>query len=130
MEKDKLRLSALDGLLGFAIILVFLNHINTSFIQGLLPQWLFGWIWSNGVTGVTFLFILSGFLMSTIYPHPKSAASFLQKRYTRIFPLFLTMCVVMFVGGITNTQSPLFFLEILFGCAISTYIVWVFIVKK
>lgn len=130
MEKDKLRLSALDGLRGFAIILVFLNHINTSFVQSLLPQWLFGWIWSNGVTGVTFLFILSGFLMSTIYPSPVSSTAFWQKRYTRIFPLFLTMCVVMFVGGLTNTKSPLFFLEILFCCAIFTYIVWVFVVKK
>lgn len=130
MEKDKLRLSCLDGLRGFAIILVFLNHINTSFVQTLLPSWLFGWIWTNGVTGVTFLFILSGFLMSTIYPNPTSGLAFLQKRYTRIFPLFLTMCAVMFMGGLTHTTSPLFLLEILFCSALVTYFLWVFIVKK
>lgn len=132
MEKDKLhsRLTALDGLRGFAIILVFLNHIPTSFLQNILPRWAFGWIYSNGVTGVTFLFILSGFLMSTIYPNPQSAKEFLQKRYTRIFPLFLTMCAVMFVGGLSNTKSPVVFLSILFGFALVTYFFWVGIVKR
>lgn len=132
MEKDKLhsRLAALDGLRGFAIILVFLNHINTSFIQNILPRSMFGWLFSNGVTGVTFLFILSGFLMSSLYPNPPSAIAFLQKRYTRIFPLFLTMCAVMFVGGLSNTKSPVIFVEILFGFALLTYIIWVFIIKK
>ncbi|HSD98388.1 MAG TPA: acyltransferase [Patescibacteria group bacterium] len=132
MEKDQLheRLTALDGLRGFAIILVFLNHINTGFIQVLLPSWLFGWIFSNGVTGVTFLFILSGFLMSTLYAHPKSATAFLQKRYTRIFPLFLTMCAIMFVGRITQTKSPFVFLEILVGFSLCTYILWMYVIKK
>ncbi len=132
MEKDTLhtRLTALDGLRGFAILLVFLSHINTSFVQKIVPLWLFGWIFTNGVTGVTFLFILSGFLMSTIYPNPQSTTTFLQKRYTRIFPLFLTLCAVMFTREVFDIKSALYSLEILFGYALFTYVVWVFIIQK
>lgn len=63
MEKDRTgtRLSSLDGLRGFAIILVFLNHITTTFLNKYVPFDLLGWFFGDGVTGVSFLFILSGF---------------------------------------------------------------------
>ena len=89
------RLHTLDGLRGIAIIMVFLSHSNATFINR--SSLLGGYIFNSGVIGVTFLFILSGFLMAYLYPQPKNKLSFLQKRYTRIFPLFLTMCTVLFI---------------------------------
>ncbi len=132
MEKDKTssRLSALDGLRGFAIILVFLNHINTAFISPYLSPYLFGWIFADGVTGVTFLFILSGFLMSYLYPNPPSPLAFLQKRYTRIFPLFLTMCSVMMMYRLNPHASWFYFISIILVFAIITHILWVYVIKK
>lgn len=132
MEKDttSFRLAALDGLRGFAIILVFLNHINTSFISGSLPAPFFSWIFLDGVTGVTFLFILSGFLMAYLYSNPPQAMPFLQKRYTRIFPLFLTMCAVMLVYRLSPHAQWFLLLGAILVFAFFTHLVWVYGIKK
>src|SRR4051794_33260812 len=98
MQPESDRLTSLDGIRGLAILSVFLNHINASSISlpaklGIVSEVLF----TSGVIGVSFLFILSGFLMAYIYPTASNKVAFLQKRYTRIFPLFLTMSVVSLV---------------------------------
>ncbi len=131
MEKDTLasRLHALDGLRGFAILLVFLNHINTAYIAPLFPTPLFGWIFSNGVTGVTLLFILSGFLMAYLYPQPV-ALQFLQKRYTRIFPLFLTMSAVMMAYRLQPHAPWYIYPLIIITSASCVHIIWVYGLKK
>jgi len=131
MEKDKSnsRLLALDGLRGFAIILVFLNHISTTYLQSVIPFNLLGWFFGDGVTGVTFLFILSGFLMASIYPTPHSSLGFLQKRYTRIFPLFLSMCVVMFLYHLFPHYPSLFFIIIISLVASLVNVIWVNMLK-
>src|SRR6185436_5595044 len=85
---------------------------------------------SSGVTGVSFLFILSGFLMSYLYPHPVSGWEFLQKRYTRIFPLFLSMCGFMFCLFLFPQLHWLVYIVILFLIAGFVHIVWVYGVKK
>jgi peptidoglycan/LPS O-acetylase OafA/YrhL len=131
MEKDKVssRLLSLDGLRGFAIILVFLNHITTTYLERLVPFNLLGWLFGEGVTGVSFLFILSGFLMASIYPNPSGSLSFLQKRYTRIFPLFLSMCLVMFLYHLSPHNQPIFFLTAIFLIAFLVHIIWVYLLK-
>ncbi len=132
MEKDKnvKRLQVLDGIRGIAIILVFLNHVElTSLTQNWSP--LFTQIlFSNGVTGVTLLFILSGFLMAYIYPNPPSYTQFLQKRYTRIFPLFLTMCTVMVLYRIAPDMAWYLKTSLIFGLALISHIIWVYGIKK
>ncbi len=131
MEKDKSssRLLALDGLRGFAIILVFLNHVVTTHLQRLIPFNLLGWLLGDGVTGVTFLFILSGFLMASIYPNPQSTSAFLQKRYTRIFPLFLTMCVVMLLYHLYPQLSG-FLLILTLILALCGHTLWTNVIKN
>jgi peptidoglycan/LPS O-acetylase OafA/YrhL len=135
MEKNNTgnRLSALDGVRGFAIILVVLTHVDASYITPHIPSLfnpLLKMIFTSGVTGVSLLFILSGFLMGYIYPQPKSYTGFLQKRYTRIFPLFLTMCTVMLFYRIFPDMQWYVRLILLFSLALFSHAVWVYGIKK
>lgn len=90
------RIAALDGVRGLAIILVLLNHLRLTQIVSALPdrlQWLGPILTSNGKTGVSLLFLLSGYLLATYYPQVRSTWSFWQKRYTRIFPPLVALCL-------------------------------------
>jgi peptidoglycan/LPS O-acetylase OafA/YrhL len=49
----------------------------------------------SGKIGVALLFLLSGYLMASLYPQVPSVLAFWQKRYTRIFPAFVTMCFIL-----------------------------------
>lgn len=127
------RLDALDGLRGIAILLVFFNHIDSTIIVKVFPSFLrpvISAFFSSGVIGVSLLFILSGFLMSYIYPQPANTLSFLQKRYTRIFPLFISMVLAMSVfRNFPDITIVLRILTILF-IALVVHFIWVFIVQK
>ncbi|HSW97090.1 MAG TPA: acyltransferase [Candidatus Saccharimonadales bacterium] len=122
------RLHALDGLRGLAIILVFLSHINATFINR--SNFIESYIFESGVLGVTFLFILSGFLMAYLYPQTQNKMAFLQKRYTRIFPLFLSMCTINFILSFMPTAQWYIVLGVLLSIAIFSHSIWVFIVKR
>ena len=122
------RLVALDGLRGFAILLVFLAHsgipphtISQTFMYRLLAV--------SGGIGVSFLFVLSGFLMAFLYPQPSSAFGFTQKRYTRIFPLFLTISIALLFFRLTP-NNVLFQILILLLLALSVHVVWVYGIKR
>jgi len=64
--KPTQRLIALDGIRGLAIALVIFNHIPLGILYSKIP--LLSPLWtillSNGKTGVSLLFLLSGFLMT------------------------------------------------------------------
>ena len=105
----KRRLDVLDGLRGFAILLVFLNHIDSFYLANAVPTFfkpVILFLFTSGNLGVTFFFILSGFLMGYLYskPNPKE---FIERRYARIFPPFLVMAVCMFIFRLVPT-TPLF----------------------
>lgn len=88
------RLVALDGIRGIAIFFVILNHIPLGILYPKLPEFfhpLITILLSNGKTGVSLLFLLSGFLMMWLYPQPASTFGFWSKRYARVFPPFLVM---------------------------------------
>jgi len=126
------RLTALDGLRGIAIILVFFNHIDSKLIVGLFPspvQPMISTLFSSGTIGVTMLFMLSGFLMAYIYPKPLSAFSFLQKRYTRIFPLFISMCLVMTMLHLFPNANLVARFAVVFAVALSAHAIWSMIQK-
>lgn len=129
MEQDRTRLHSLDGLRGLAVLLVFLNHITPIYIIAAFPLLDRIGLFSSGVTGVTFFFILSGFLMSYLYPNPQSKFGFLQKRYTRIFPLFLTMCACM-LAFTFYPSLPLYAIGIIISLAFIVHVVWVYVIKK
>lgn len=96
MQTEKIRLTALDGLRGIAILAVIFNHIPLGILYQSLPKtlhFLLDIFLVNGKTGVSILFILTGFLMSWLHPKPKSSISFWSRRYARLFPSFLVMVV-------------------------------------
>jgi len=87
-------------------------------------------IHGNGEIGVLFLFILSGFLMAYLYPNPPSKLQFLQKRYTRIFPLFLTLCLIRLTINFSGRIMWLKSLMIVFLLALMVHILWVFGIRR
>lgn len=126
------RLKSLDGIRGLAILAVFFNHIQPQYVFQLIPPSLFpitGYIFNSGVLGVSFLFVLSGFLMAYIYPQP-NAIQFLQKRYTRIFPLFLTMSFVALLLSIFPVLRSFLGIALMLGCALVGNLLWMNIGKK
>lgn len=131
-DTQKLRFDVLDGLRGFAIILVFLNHIDSHFIAEALPTFIRPFIYflfTSGNLGVTFFFILSGFLMGYLYtnPHPME---FIERRYARIFPPFLVMAICMFIFRLSPTVPLFFRISTMLGVAIIVRFVWIYFVER
>lgn len=127
------RLDALDGLRGLAILMVFLNHIDSTYIVNIVPTFirpLIQFVFSSGTIGVSILFILSGFLMVYIYEQPKSTIGFWQKRYTRIFPLFISMVLAMSVFHLVPTLNLLYRILVILTFAGFIHILWVYGVQK
>lgn len=125
----KVRFNALDGLRGLAIISVVLTHVNSDEIRSILPPTLGNLIFLSGTTGVSILFILSGFLMAYIYPYPNNTIAFLQKRYTRIFPLFLSLVIVVFLLREVVGLTWFLKLVLIIVIAIISHFVWVHVIR-
>lgn len=128
----KRRLDVLDGLRGCAIVLVFLNHIDSRFIAETVPSFLkpvVSFLFTSGNLGVTFFFVLSGFLMAYLYaaPHPRE---FIEKRYARIFPPFLTMVICMSIFHFSPSLSLFPRVAIMFFAAWTMRLLWIHCVEK
>lgn len=135
MENDasSKRLEMLDGLRGFAILLVFLTHIDSSLVTSALPNWLqpIGLIITgSGRTAVSLFFLLTGFLMAYLYPTIQNNTSFLQKRYTRIFPLFLSLVITRILLRNIPTMPLLARCAAFLLPALVIHGIWVYGIKK
>lgn len=125
------RLAPLDGLRGIAIIAVILNHIPLGIWSSSLPIYLrpiLDIFLAGGKTGVCILFLLTGFLMSWLYPHPTSAVTFWSRRYARLFPSFLVMVISLSI--IKNNNLPIWTqLLLVLGIASFARILWEIFLK-
>lgn len=95
------RLTALDGLRGFAALSVVISHIGfnaRAFIDSPLFFYFFR-MFSAGTYSVQLFFVLSGFLIAYLYPVISSNFTFLCKRYLRIMPVYGT--VVLYIWLLT-----------------------------
>ncbi len=122
----------LDGLRGLAIVLVFLNHIDSRYIVSALPtflQPLCRFMFSSGTLGVAFFFVLSGFLMAYLYAEPLPM-EFIEKRYARIFPPFLTMVFCMSVFSLIPTLSLFLRIATILFAALVTRTIWTHVVQR
>ncbi|MCX6730415.1 MAG: acyltransferase [Candidatus Roizmanbacteria bacterium] len=133
-EKTKVvrRLDVLDGLRGFAILLVFLNHIDSRYIAEAVPIYIrpiIQFFFTSGNLGVTFFFILSGFLMGYLYANPQPS-EFIERRYARIFPPFLVMATCMWVFRLFP-QTPLIArIALILSVAFLARLIWVYIIER
>jgi hypothetical protein len=88
-----------------------------------MPPLLYEALFISGAIGVAMLFVLSGFVMGFLYPHPLNTRDFLQKRYTRIFPLFLTVSIGLLLAKCIpgNPWSPIVIVALLALCVHSVW---------
>ena len=88
------RIVPMEGMRGFAALLVFFVHFNALFHTYLWPGFLVARLaniaGSFGHTGVDLFFLLSGFLIYGIVlkKHP-SYGDFLWRRIRRLYPVFV-----------------------------------------
>jgi len=97
----------LDGLRAVSVLLVFTTHLEVLF-----------WDRLHGTTGVTFFFVLSGFLITTLCLREESAdgrldlASFYTRRVFRIYPLYVAVlglyCVLILGLGMASDRRAAF----------------------
>jgi peptidoglycan/LPS O-acetylase OafA/YrhL len=98
------RLPALDGLRGLAALGVVLAHINfqpqlISSAPTLIESYR---SLAVGPNSVQILFVLCGFLMALLYPIIPNKLAFIQKRYTRIFPVFGVIVTYLWLTSLEN----------------------------
>ncbi len=87
-----LRVPALDGIRGIAVLMVLLHHLSGYLPQHSRPFSEAAAVLRNGWVGVDLFFVLSGFLITGILLDTKYAPnyfrSFYARRVLRIFPLY------------------------------------------
>ena len=92
-------IQALDGLRGFAVLVVFLDHASV-YLQPFGNPML-DWVrraCSTGWFGVDLFFVLSGFLITTILLEARGAENFYKtfyaRRFLRLAPLYYSVLIV------------------------------------
>ncbi len=102
---------ALDGWRGLAVLVVVLH--NSSFLwehQHTVPDMLVATLFATGWVGVTFFFVLSGFLITGILldtrRSPRYFRDFYLRRTFRIFPLYYVTLFLAFVVVAPLLGSP------------------------
>jgi len=128
----KERWRALDGLRGLAAIVVMFSHTGFAFnllketglVGRIAEPILFGLLTPGGMA-VQILFVLCGFLMASLYPQIKSKTYFLQKRYSRIFPVYTAVVTYAAITQtITYMLPPIANIAILLSILILWHLVW------
>jgi peptidoglycan/LPS O-acetylase OafA/YrhL len=115
---------ALDGVRGFAVLLVFVFHYGGGTHSHLGPLRAFGLLNKAGWSGVVLFFVLSGFLITGIlwesFADPHWWRKFFARRVLRIFPLYYLALAIVVLGAIprgtvttvaAHLWIPGFFLE-------------------
>ena len=114
LERHSKRILELDGLRGFAALMVFARHAFTGSMIG--RKWhgialLTSSASKIGVTGVDVFFVLSGYIITTLLmsqvARPDYLRSFYMRRVRRILPPYL---LVLLVFAITTRHSEPFVL--------------------
>jgi peptidoglycan/LPS O-acetylase OafA/YrhL len=82
---ESIRLNSLTGLRFLAALVVVLQHATRHFAQVPVLSELF----DQGAVGVTFFFILSGFVLTWSHKPVRSKWNFYRNRFARVYPLHL-----------------------------------------
>ena len=131
----KSRYPSLDGLRGFAILLVVLNHINgfseRDWVIHQLPFSLLQQAYytiASGPFGVQIFFVLSGFLISFIYADVSHPLAFIQKRYTRIYPVLITIVMFLWIVSLSKFTARTYMqVPLLFVTVVGAHVLWKYV---
>lgn len=95
--------AALDGVRGFAIMMVMLGHFAAGFGPGNVADALVKKLMQTGWAGVDIFFVLSGFLITGILLEaknkPRYFRNFYSRRALRIFPAYYAFLFIFFVAA-------------------------------
>ncbi|MGW4567312.1 acyltransferase family protein [Streptomyces sp. NPDC004561] len=97
-------LPSLTGLRWMAAMLVFGLHVNNFGYFGGTGGHLVSWGFGAGATGVSFFFVLSGFVLTWSARPRDSALGFWRRRIARIYPVHLVTCAVALLMTYTLDQ--------------------------
>lgn len=104
------QLGSIQGLRAVAALMVVLFHMNVHSLPNNLGA---GSIWSGlnmGYAGVEIFFVLSGFIMFHIHSsdlgRPEKFLPYLSKRFTRIYPFFWTVILLVILLRIVSGNAP------------------------
>ncbi|MGW0996865.1 acyltransferase family protein [Streptomyces sp. NPDC002523] len=99
-------LPSLTGLRWMAALLVFGLHVNNFGYFGGYAGHLVFWGFGAGATGVSFFFLLSGFVLTwSARPHDR-ALGFWRRRIARVYPVHLVTLTVAFLMAYTLARQP------------------------
>ncbi|MES9524710.1 acyltransferase family protein [Streptomyces capoamus] len=99
-------LPSLTGLRWMAALLVFGLHVNNFGYFGGTGGRFVHWAFGAGATGVSFFFVLSGFVLTWSARPRDRALAFWRRRIARIYPVHLATLAVAFVMAYTLARQP------------------------
>ena len=121
------RVRELDGLRGFAILLVLLKHgginaeifTNANHSNMSLPTHGVRFVFNTGWMGVDLFFVLSGFLITGILIDTAGRThyyrNFIVRRALRIFPLYYAFLLIAFIASASIAKKDILWFAIYFG---------------
>ena len=86
---QKGRLDALTSLRWFAAFAVLLRHVGQT---NAFPAFVTRHGLNQGVIGVSFFFVLSGFVLTWSRSDNDTSAAFYQRRFARLYPAYAVAC--------------------------------------
>ena len=102
MVAEQSRIRFLDGLRGFAILLVIGFHYVGQTYAAKLPYGKdLSWIpvLNHGWVGVYLFFLISGYVIFMTLENSATAAEFFRRRWLRLFPAMLIASIVIFIAS-------------------------------
>ncbi|GAB4082263.1 acyltransferase [Modestobacter muralis] len=94
------RLNSLTGLRAVAAFGVFLTHANENFFSGAQADRVVEVLFNPGFTGVSFFFVLSGFVLTWSHQPGDTPRAFYRRRFARVAPAYW----VALLAGIVLTM--------------------------
>ena len=117
-----LEIRALTGLRFLIAFWVFVFHIQIRW--PIFGNFVLVEVANQGAIGMTFFFILSGFILSYTYNSELKASSYFRSRVARIYPIYILVAFLTFpwlvLPSFTGIQSS--FLEVTFLLAVGVFL--------
>ncbi|MEV5440844.1 acyltransferase [Streptomyces sp. NPDC052682] len=94
-------LPSLTGLRWMAALLVFGLHVRNAHVFGDAGEHIATWGFGAGATGVSFFFVLSGFVLMWSARPGERAPVFWRRRIARIYPVHLVTAAIALLSAVT-----------------------------